>query len=159
MMLPFPYNIAAPVVLAVAAIGGGALWVKSVKNTAYEAGYATCDAVNVKAAFVQSEKVRAKESQLNNTNRKVANDYKAENDRLRADAADAQRLLDALQAAATAASATDTSTVTGTADPYPRAFVECAVALTEVDKEYQRIRGVAQALQGYAREVCVTELK
>jgi hypothetical protein len=68
-------------------------------------------------------------------------------------------LLYALQAAASSASVTDTSTITGVIDPYPRAFIECAVAIAEVDKEYQRVRGVANALQKYASEVCVSDVK
>ena len=155
-MIPFPYNMIAPAVIAVAAIGGGALWVKSVKSKAYDAGFATCDAAVTKEVFKATEKVRAKEAVLTDRNQRTTNEYKAENAKLRADADDARRLLNALQTAASSASATDTSTSTGIADPSPSAFVECAVALTEVDKEYQRVRGVAQALQGYAREVCVS---
>lgn len=142
-----------------AVVGGSVHWYGKQKKSAYDAGFAVCDAANTKSALEQSEKVRAKESVLINKNAKVNNDYKAENAKLRADADDAKRLLDSLQAAARSASAPDTSTSTGVIDPYPRAFVECAVALTEVDKEYQRVRGMAQALQGYAREVCVSELK
>lgn len=136
-------------------LAAGAWGLHSMRSTAYDAGYATCDAAVTKEAFKTTEKVRAKEILLTNKNTKVTNDYKAENERLRADADDTRRLLDNLQAAANSASATDSGTSTGIADPYPRAFVECAIALTEVDKEYQRVRGVAQSLQRYASEVCV----
>jgi hypothetical protein len=154
-----PYRLIAGIALIASVLGGGAWWLHSVKTTAYDAGYAAHKAETTSAAFTQLEKVRSKESQLNDTNRKVANDYKAENDRLRADADDTKRLLYALQAAASSASVTDTSTITGVIDPYPRAFIECAVAIAEVDKEYQRVRGVANALQKYASEVCVSDVK
>jgi hypothetical protein len=154
-----PYRLIAGIALIASVLGGGAWWLHSVKTTAYDAGYAAHKAETTSAAFTQLEKVRSKESQLNDTNRKVANDYKAENDRLRADADDTKRLLYALQAAASSASVTDTSTITGVIDPYPRAFIECAVAIAEVDKEYQRVRGVANALQKYASEVCLSDVK
>jgi hypothetical protein len=153
------YRMIAGIALIASVLGGGVWWLHSVKKTAYDAGYAAHKAETTAAALVQTEKVRGKEAKLNDNNRKVANDYKAENDRLRADADDTKRLLYALQAAASSASVTDTSTITGVVDPYPRAFIECAVAIAEVDKEYQRVRGVANALQKYASEVCVSDVK
>jgi hypothetical protein len=150
-----PYRLIAGIALIASVLGGGAWWLHSVKTTAYDAGYAAHKAETTAAVLVQTEKVRAKEIKLNDNNRKVANDYKAENDRLRADSDITNGLLRDLQAAASSSSVTDTTTSTGIADPYPRAFVECAVAITEVDKEYQRVRGVANALQKYASEVCV----
>ena len=147
------------IVLVAAVVGGSLRWYGNQKQTAYDAGFAACDAAVTKEAFKATEKVRAKEAVLTDRNQRATNDYKAENERLRADADDARRLLDNLQSAASSASATDSGTSTRVADPYPRAFVECAVALTDVDKEYQRVRAVAQGLQRYSREVCVSELK
>lgn len=147
------------IALVAAVVGGSLRWYGNQKQAAYDAGFATCDAAVTKKAFKATEKVRAKEAVLTDRNQRATNDYKAENDRLRAESDDTKRLLDSLQAAASSASAPDTITITGVIDPYPRAFVECAVALTEVDKEYQRVRAVAQSLQGYAREVCVSDIK
>jgi hypothetical protein len=143
------------IALLAAVVGGSVRWYGNQKQTAYDAGYATCDAAVTKEAFKATEKARAKEAVLIDRNQRVTNDYKAENERLRAESDDTRRLLDSLQAAASSASDTNTGSIGGIADPYPRAFVECAGALTEVDKEYQRVRGVAQSLQRYASEVCV----
>jgi hypothetical protein len=153
------YRWIVAIALFAAAVGGSVHWYGKQKKTAYDAGYAAHKAETTAAVLVQTEKVRGKEVKLNDNNRKVANDYKAENDRLRADADDTKRLLYALQASASSASGTDTSTITGVVDPYPRAFVECAVAIAEVDEEHQRVRGMANALQKYASEVCLSDVK
>ncbi len=147
------------IALLAAIVGGSARWHGKQKQAAYDAGFATCDAAVTKEAFKATEKVRSKEAVLTDRNQRATNDYKAENERLRADADDARRLLYNLQAAASSASAPDTSTSTGVIDPYPRAFVECAVALTTLDEEHKRVRAVAQGLQRYAREVCVSDVK
>lgn len=147
------------IALVAAVVGGSVRWYVNQKQTAYDAGYAASNAECTIAALAETEKVRAKEAVLIGKNTKVTHDYKDENDRLRAESDDTKRLLDDLQAAASSSSTPDTSTSTGVIDPYPRAFVECAVALTTLDEEHKRVRAVAQGLQRYASEVCVSELK
>lgn len=147
------------IALLAAIVGGSARWHGKQKQAAYDAGYATCDAAVAREAFTTTEKVRAKEISLTDKNTKATNDYKAENARLRAEFDDTRRLLDNLQVSASSANSPDSATSAGVIDPYPSALVECANALTEVDEEYQRVRGMAQALQRYASEVCVSDIK
>ena len=108
-------------------------------------------------ALKASEDARAREGVLTRKANDVDRKLQAEKSlRAAADvrAADSLRELQAAVAAAGAGS--NPAPASGTDDSVARALSECAGALVQVDRDRASAARVATALQGYAREVCVS---
>lgn len=112
------------------------------------------------AALDQERQARAKEQELANRNRRIANELVAEQARRaaadRAAADGLQRLRAALAEPASPAGA-DPAPAAGTdGDPRDGIIAECAGAVVRLDAAARGLAGTLGALQGYAREVCVS---
>jgi len=115
------------------------------------------------AALAAEQAARATEQALQKQVRKVQHAYTTEqNRRAAADAATAD-LLRQLQAAAAlganpgnTASADSASPARADDDPRDRIIAECAATVVALDKAARGLAGQTEALQGYARSVCVS---
>lgn len=124
----------------------------------YRAGKANaraeCDAKDVAERLERSEASRRDEKARTIANQKVDHALQiAKTRRAAADRVTADRLRD-FEAASAAVSA-DSTTASGTDDPYRAIANQCAASLVILDRYASEVAGKAGALQDYAREVCV----
>lgn len=139
-----------------AALAASHAWVWRQGGEAVRADWNAEKATQAQGAFKQSERYREKEQLLQTQLGKVTNDYIAEKGRRAADAVrTADRLRD-YQAALASAAATDPGAAGGAVATITRIAGECAAALGALDEGAKQYRGIAQALQDYARDVCVS---
>ena len=104
---------------------------------------------------------RARELELNQRTRRIANDLVAEKSRRAAAdlaAADSlQRLRAALAEPASPAASDPAAPARADDDPRDAIIAECAGAVLALDKTARGLAGTLAALQGYTREVCVSK--
>jgi hypothetical protein len=112
------------------------------------------------AALDQERQARAKEQELANRNRRIANELVAEQARRaaadRAAADSLQRLRAALAEPASPAGTDPAPAAGADGDPRDGIIAECAGAVVRLDAAARGLAGTLGALQGYAREVCVS---
>ena len=109
-------------------------------------------------ALVASEAARAKEQVLTVANAKVTNDYIAQKKLRAVDAVVANGKLRELQAAVDRARSQQVPAVAGTAaDPRLDIIAECSSAVGKLDDTVKSLAGTLTGLQGYARNVCISQ--
>ena len=102
-----------------------------------------------------SENARLREQAAQKTNEGIDREYQTSKNRLIADKRIVDSKLRDFQAAISAD--TNTSTTSGTDDPYPAIARECAAALGILDEYAQSVAGKATALQSYTANVCLAK--
>lgn len=147
--------------MAVAVFLAGTHWKAYVsgKNTVrleWQAAAAKATAEQLEA----ERQARARELELNQRTRRIANDLVAEKSRRAAAdlaAADSlQRLRAALAEPASPAAADPAAAAGADDDPRDDIIAECAGAVQRLDQAARGLAGTLAALQGYTRDVCVS---
>ena len=131
--------------------------VKALDNSRQAIGYNRAVAEYTAAALVAAEAARLKSNALSKLNEGNDRDYQIDKTRRAA----AERVvadgLRSFQAAAAVDGSNDTAAASGTDDPYRAIADQCAAALVRLDGYASSVAGKTKALQGYAREVCVSQ--
>lgn len=149
------------VLVALAVLLAGTHWRAYVKGgQAVQLRWDAATAQATAAALDQERQARAREQELATRNRRIAHDLNAEKARRAAAdlaAADSlQRLRAALAEPAGAAGPDPAPAAGADDDPRDGIIAECAAAVVRLDSAARGLAGQVGALQGYAREVCVS---
>ena len=121
----------------------------------YTAGQNNIRAEWTAERLVASEAARLKEKALNLSTERINHEYQTQKARLAVDKRVSDDRLRDFTAAVSAD--TDSSTTSGTDDPYRAIANQCAASLVLLDEYAQSVAGKATALQDYAANVCVTK--
>jgi len=145
---------------AAAALIGSHLYAYTAGKATVKAAWDKETAAQIRAALVAEQAARAKEKALIDEKAKLEKSYADEKRKAAAAAASARNELDRLRAEIKAAA--DRSARANPATPgrahgpaaFPELLGECAGALLEMGQEADRLKGIAQGLQDYSRNVC-----
>jgi hypothetical protein len=115
---------------------------------------------NIRAAWTAeklatSETARLREQSAQKSNERVDREYQTAKTRLAADKRATNDRLRDFQAVASASS--NSTTASGTDDPYRAIADQCSIALVVLDGYAQSVAGKAAALQSYVLNVCKGE--
>ena len=105
--------------------------------------------------LASSENARLREQAAQKSTEGIDREYQSTKTRLLADKRITDNKLRDFQAAISAD--TNTTTTSGTDDPYPAIASQCAAALGVLDEYAQSVAGKATALQSYTNAVCLAK--